>query len=185
MGWDDNSIVAEDIVKIAEDVNLKALTIHGRTRQQRYKGSADWDIIASCKKKARAIKIIGNGDIWSAEDADKMLQETQCDGVMVARGILGKPWLIDDLREIYHKKPVTSSIMRDPFWILKKHYEMISQNISDEKIAIFHMRRVGCWYLKAFKGARKMRMEINQATSVSNIMNIINTVATNMDFDEK
>ena len=175
-GWDANSIVAEEIVKIAEDAKISALTIHGRTRQQRYQGNADWEIIRRCKAKAKTIKIIGNGDIWTAEDAAKMFDQTECDGIMIARGSLGTPWLIEDLRERYQQQPITLPEMRDPLWILKKHYALILQHVTEEKNAIFHMRRVGCWYLKSFIGARKVRMEINQARSVDSIMKIINNL---------
>ena len=97
-GWDEASINAAQITQIAEKAGAKAIFVHGRTRQQAYKGPANWDHIKACKEVATTIQVIGNGDVFTAEAALKMFAETGCDGVLVSRGTMGQPWIVDDIR---------------------------------------------------------------------------------------
>ena len=173
MGWDKENIIAEKIVEIAERAGAVAITIHGRTRNQRYKGKANWEIIRLCKQRAKTIKIIGNGDIWSAKDACDMFALTGCDGVMLARGALGKPWLVQEIEEMSLEGTSLSQRENSIFLELKKHFELILKSTQQERKILFDMRRVGCWYLKSFEGAKSLRAAINTAASPSEVMSIL------------
>ena len=93
-GWDDNSVNALEIAKIAEECGISALAIHGRTREQFYSGKADWDIIAEIKQSIN-IPVIGNGDVFDVQDAVNMLEKTKCDAIMIGRGSQGNPWIFN------------------------------------------------------------------------------------------
>jgi len=179
MGWDNENIIAEKLVEIAEKAGAAAITIHGRTRSQGYKGKANWEIIRLCKQKAKNIKIIGNGDIWSAQDAFDMFMETGCDGVMLARGALGRPWLIQEIKEMFYKEKKSEMKKNHVFLHLLKHFELILKNTEQERKALFNMRQVGCWYLKSFEGAKTLRLAINTASTPKEIISILK------DFQEK
>ena len=103
-GWDDEHVNAVDFALGVEQAGASAITIHGRTREQFYSGQADWGIIAAVKKAVR-IPVIGNGDIASAEDAHRMIEQTNCDAVMVGRAALGNPWLYRDIARSFAVQP--------------------------------------------------------------------------------
>ena len=105
-GWDDEHINAAQITQIAERAGAKAITIHGRTRAQAYKGPANWDHIRDCKRAAKDILVIGNGDVFDAESAANMFSYTGCDGVLVARGTMGRPWIVDDILRLLDAQAV-------------------------------------------------------------------------------
>jgi len=172
-GWDKENIIAEKIVNIAEAAGAAALTIHGRTRNQRYKGKADREIIRLCKQRAKKIKIIGNGDIWTAQDAYDMFNVTGCDGIMLARGALGKPWLVQEIEEMSLGKQPLDKDTQTLCLLLKKHYDLVMQNTEQERKILFDMRRIACWYLKSFTGAKSLRIAINTAASPGEIMTVL------------
>lgn len=167
-GWDAHSINAQEITRIAEEAGAVAITIHGRTRAQGYKGPADWDYIKDCKKVAKRIKVIGNGDIISPESANKILEHTQCDAILLARGTMGQPWLIED---IYRHFAGMAPLERTPFDFrdaLLEHFEHIIAYHNERKV-VMDMRRVGCWYLKKGKGTRQLREGLNRSQSIEEI----------------
>ena len=129
-GWDDENIVAVDAAKIIEEAGAKAITVHGRTREQYYSGKVDLDIIKKVKETVK-IPVIGNGDIKSASDAIKMFEYTGVDGIMIGRGILGKPWEIHDIIDelIENKKPMEKSPI-EKLNIIKEHIELAVQELS-------------------------------------------------------
>ncbi len=108
-GWDDNSVNAVEIAKIAEDCGISALAIHGRTREQFYTGKADWDIIAEIKKNL-SIPVIGNGDVFTIEDSINMLDKTGCDAIMIGRGAQGNPWIFKRINHYMN----TGEILPEP-----------------------------------------------------------------------
>jgi tRNA-dihydrouridine synthase B len=167
-GWDEDSIVAPEIAKIGESAGAKAIAIHGRTREQAYKGHANWDWIRACKAAVPHLTVIGNGDLFDAQKVEKMFQETGCDAVLLARGTFGSPWIIEDIyRRLSGESPVYRSPMdyRDA---LLKHLEHISTYHHPRKAAM-DLRRVGCWYLKRGEGTRKLREAINKSKSVEEV----------------
>jgi tRNA-dihydrouridine synthase B len=167
-GWDEKSINAAEITQIAERAGAKAITIHGRTREQGYKGRANWDYIKACKGVAREIKVIGNGDVFDAESAIRMFQYTGCDAVLVSRGTMGQPWIAEDiLRAIEGLPPIERTVL-DLKKALLEHFECILQ-YQPEKQSLLDMRRVGCWYLKRCQGVKELRNSLNRSATTAEV----------------
>lgn len=167
-GWDEKSINASQITEIAERAGAKAIAIHGRTREQGYKGKANWDHIRDCKKVAKKIQVIGNGDIFDAESALKMVAHTNCDAVLVSRGTMGQPWIAEDILRAFQNLPPIergTDLIRQT---LLEHFIRIVR-YQPEKQALLDMRRVGCWYLKRCNGVKELRMKLNRAASTQEV----------------
>lgn len=165
LGWDMDSIVAPYVTEIAEKAGAKAICIHGRTRAQGYKGPAKWDYIRECKQVAKEIKVIGNGDIFDPLSAEKIFKETNCDAILLARGTMGQPWLIEDIyRHFSHSQPIVRT-GSDLKMALLEHLEYITAYQPEHK-ALLDLRRVGCWFLRNCKGVRELRESINRAPSL-------------------
>ncbi|GAB4194349.1 MAG: tRNA dihydrouridine synthase DusB [Simkaniaceae bacterium] len=172
-GWDEASINAPAITSIAEEAGAQAIAIHGRTRKQGYKGNADWSHIQECKKKAKKIKIIGNGDIFTAENAKNMFLETGCDAILVSRGTLGKPWIAKEIAESLNDQDTVFSLTPAEIknYLLRHiHYIM---NYQSSKNALLDIRKVGCWYLRDGRGTKALRQAINHAKTIQEALNII------------
>lgn len=172
-GWDSDNINAVEIAKIAEANGAKAISVHGRTREQFYTGKADWDIIRDVKN-AVDVPVFGNGDVTSVEDAVRMKEHTDCDGIMIARGAQGNPWIFK--RVSHYMK--TGNILEEPTIfekvdVIKKHLAMMIA-IKGEHVAIREMRKHCGWYLKGLNNGAKIRHLINQTTSVEEIMALLN-----------
>lgn len=163
-GWDDNSINAVEIAKIAEACGISALAIHGRTREQYYSGKADWDIISEIKKNI-SIPVIGNGDVFTVEDARNILDKTNCDAIMIGRGAQGNPWIF---KRINHYMQ-TGEILPEPTLEEKintsiKHLDLAVKE-HGEYVAVREMRKHIGWYLKGLKNSARVRDEINKIES--------------------
>jgi nifR3 family TIM-barrel protein len=171
-GWDDNNIVASEIVKIAEELGVKAITIHGRTRKQGYSGRSNLDYIKEAKSAARDIKVIGNGDLNTIKDVEHIFEYTKCDGVMIARGMLLSPYFSEDLNHYFLKN---QNIRKKDFKknMFLKHIEYILEN-SDERKAVLDSRRMGGWYLRGIDNIKDLRININKASSIQEVKNLIN-----------
>jgi tRNA-dihydrouridine synthase B len=155
-GWIGSSINAMEIARIAETSGADAITVHGRTADQGYSGTADWKIIAAVKKAVK-IPVIGNGDIWQANDAVKMIQQTSCDAVMVGRGSLGNPWLFQNINLLLAGKAcnyLPDSAQR--YEIIKKHWEM-EADLCGERSANRNFRKHLLWYTKGLDGSHRFR----------------------------
>lgn len=146
-GWDNTCINAVEVAGIVEDAGASAITVHPRTREQRYGISADWSIIKEVKDTL-SIPVIGNGDIRSCYDADAMISETNCDAVMIGRGVLGNPWLIKQCIEYLDDGVEPQKVtLEEKLEMIKIHAELLSQ-IRSEKPAIHKMRTHTAYYLK-------------------------------------
>jgi len=171
-GWDDKLINAVSVTTIAEQSGATAITIHGRTRAQGYKGSADWGVIRECKRSAKTIQVIGNGDVVDGDSARRIFEETGCDGILLARSTLGQPWVIEDIyRHLENLPPIQRSV-EDIRLAIIDHFQKITQ-YQTERQAVLDMRRVGCWYLKRCLGAKSLRMQINQAQSLEEVFSLL------------
>ena len=148
-GWDGD--VAVECAKILEDNGAAAVAVHGRTREQYYSGKADWDVIKNVKS-ALSVPVIGNGDIWSAEDAENMFKYTGCDAVMVARGAQGNPWIFKQIQELLENGKVET--LPSPKKRLSVALEHITRLIEDkgESRGIKEARKHIAWYIKGLKG---------------------------------
>ena len=163
-GWDETQINAVELAQILEANGAQAIAVHGRTREQFYSGKADWDIIRRVKA-AVSIPVIGNGDIFSVEDAMQMMTQTNCDGLMVARGAQGNPWIFE--RIAHYQK--TGILLPEPSIEEKintalKHMEMIIEE-KGEYIGVREMRKHVAWYLKGIRHSAQIRRKINQMNS--------------------
>ncbi|RKD33866.1 tRNA dihydrouridine synthase DusB [Thermohalobacter berrensis] len=163
-GWDENSINAVEIAKIAEAEGVSALAIHGRTREQFYSGNADWDIIKKVKESV-SIPIIGNGDIFTVEDGKKMFDYTGCDAIMIGRGSRGNPWLFKRLKVFMETgeilPPPTNNEKID---VIIRHLELLVK-LKGERVAVKEMRKHIAWYIKGMRNATEMRRKVNTIES--------------------
>jgi nifR3 family TIM-barrel protein len=171
-GWDHSSINAVEITKIAEQAGATAICIHGRTRSQGYKGPANWDYIKACKEAARDILVIANGDITDPLSAENVFQHTGCDAILLARGTMGRPWLIDEIYRYFSGEEIRKLSGVEYRGILMEHLEHIV-SYQQERRAVTDLRRVCCWFLKNAKGVKQLRESINRALSVKEMRLLI------------
>ena len=158
-GWDSNNITGLDAAKAIERAGAKAITVHGRTRAEYYSGVADWDIIKQIKQNV-SIPVIGNGDIKSPKDAEKIFEETDCDGIMISRASLGNPWIFEEIQNYFSGKTIRKIENKE---ILDTIIEHINLELQDkgENVGIKEMRKHICYYLKNMKNASEIRNTIN------------------------
>ena len=171
-GWDEESLVGPEIVQIAEKAGAKAIAVHGRTREQGYKGKANWEWIRECKQVAKNIVVIGNGDLFDAESVEKMFLQTGCDAVLLSRGTFGTPWIIEDIYRRLSGEPLIERSAFDYRDALLQHLEYVSFYHAPRKAAM-DLRRIGCWYLKKGQGTRKLRESLNRSRSLDEIRSLI------------
>lgn len=171
-GWDDANILAPQITRIAEEAGAAAITIHGRTREQAYRGNANWDYIQSCRDASKTIQIVGNGDIFEPQNALSMQVHTGCDAVMVSRGTMGQPWMAQDIVNLSQGVSPPSRSLSDFRQELLEHF-MHTVDYENEQGALISMRRIGCWYFKSSSGTREFRHRISRASSVREVRELI------------
>lgn len=171
-GFDDSSINAVGIAKIIEEAGAAAVAVHGRTREQYYSGTADWDIIAQVKAAVH-IPVIGNGDVTSPQKAAAMMEQTGCDGVMIGRGAQGNPWIFRELKYYDETGKIlprpTNAEIRD---MMLKHAEL-QIKYKGEYQGIRQMRSHVAWYTKGMAGSAKLRDAINQVESYDELKALV------------
>ena len=178
-GWDEGWINAGEITKLAEAAGAQVISVHGRTRAQAYRGPANWDYIRQCKEVAQTIKVIGNGDVFDADSAERMFRETGCDGVLLSRGTMGNPYLIEDIYRHFEGLEAVERTDLDRCKSLLEHFHYCLEYQSEYK-AIVAMRRLGIWYFKHLTHMKDFRRSVAKVASYEDIQKVFKDF---FDFD--
>jgi nifR3 family TIM-barrel protein len=169
-GIDDDHLTYLDAGRIAVEEGVTAIALHGRTAAQHYGGSADWEAIARLKEAVPEIPVLGNGDIWSAGDAVRMMRATGCDGVVVGRGCLGRPWLFADLAAALDPATAASWTparpgLREVAAVMLRHARLLGEWLGDEERGVIDFRKHVAWYTKGFSVGSDARRALAMASS--------------------
>ncbi|MCR3956660.1 MAG: tRNA dihydrouridine synthase DusB [Gudongella sp.] len=170
-GWDENSVNGVEIAKIAEASGAAAITVHARTRDMFYSGKADWDYIGKVKE-AVDIPVIGNGDIFTPQDALDMMDRTGCDGVAIGRGAMGNPWIFRQINQLINGEkpegPSTQEILETSI----RHMNMVC-DIKGERIGVREMRKQLAWYIKGMRNSNEIKNKINTMVDKDSIVKLL------------
>ncbi|WP_457255834.1 tRNA dihydrouridine synthase DusB [Pedococcus sp. P5_B7] len=173
-GIDDDHLTYLEAGLTAERAGVAAVALHGRTASQAYSGEADWTAIARLKETVKTIPVLGNGDIWSAEDAVRMTRETGCDGVVVGRGCLGRPWLFTDLAAAFAGAPArVEPTLGEVTATMRRHTEYLIDFYDDEYKACRDIRKHIAWYLKGFPAGSTVRHHLALVDSMAALDELI------------
>ncbi|MEW2579621.1 tRNA dihydrouridine synthase DusB [Streptomyces syringium] len=181
-GIDDDHITYLDAGRIAVEEGVTAIALHGRTAAQHYGGTADWDAIARLKETVPEIPVLGNGDIWSADDAVRMMRETGCDGVVVGRGCLGRPWLFGDLVGAFEgggaapAAPTLKEVAR----VMLRHAELLGEWLESEERGVIDFRKHVAWYTKGFSIGSDMRRKL----AITSSLGEMDALLSELDLDQ-
>ncbi|HEX3776038.1 MAG TPA: tRNA dihydrouridine synthase DusB [Polyangiaceae bacterium] len=169
LGIHDDLLTFLDAGRVGEGEGCRAVGLHARTAAQLYDGEARWTAIAELKRAVRSIPVLGNGDIWEAEDALRMMRSTGCDGVIVGRGCLGRPWLFRDLARVFdgHEpdNPPALGLVRE---IMLEHAALLTSWFG-ERMAMRSFRRHSSWYTKGFRGSAELRAKLMQIATLEDL----------------
>jgi nifR3 family TIM-barrel protein len=167
--------------RVAEGEGCAAVGLHARTAAQLYHGRADWQAIAELKQAVR-IPVLGNGDIWEGEDALRMMRETQCDGVIVGRGCLGRPWLFRDLSDVFNgREPTDPPNFSTVLEVMFDHARRLAEWF-DERLAMHSFRRHASWYTKGFRLSSELRSALMRVETVSELESLFQAVDRSQPF---
>lgn len=174
-GWDETAINAVEIAKIAESAGVSAITVHGRTRDQFYTGKADWNIIKEVKEAVN-IPVIGNGDVFTLEDAIAMKRLTNVDGIMIARGAQGNPWILRQVERYFEDGTILPlPTPKEKMKVALQHFELM-RKYKGEHVGLIEMRKHAAWYLKGIPHTTHIKNEINTEKDPSRLVELLESV---------
>ncbi|MDB5682475.1 MAG: tRNA-dihydrouridine synthase [Sphingomonas bacterium] len=169
MGWDHDSLNAPELARIAEDLGARMIAVHGRTRNQMYKGNADWAFVARVKQ-AVSVPVIVNGDICSIEDAQTALELSGADGVMIGRGAYGRPWLLGQVMRWFARgERVADPSIAEQYAMIIEHYRMMLDHYGEFTGVNMARKHIG-WYTKGLSGSADFRNRVNQEPSADRVL---------------
>ncbi|MFC6081730.1 tRNA dihydrouridine synthase DusB [Sphaerisporangium aureirubrum] len=169
-GIDDDHLTYLAAGRIAVEEGLSAITLHGRTAAQNYGGSADWDAIARLKEAVPEIPVLGNGDIWTAGDAVRMMTHTGCDGVVIGRGCLGRPWLFRDLDGVFSGAPGSAvPTLGEVATMMRRHAGLLVEYFGREAQGLLDFRKHVGWYLKGFTVGAGLRRDLATVSTLAEL----------------
>lgn len=180
IGWDDEHIYAVENARAVERAGGKAVSVHGRTREQQYTGVANWDIIRDVKQ-AVSIPVIGNGDVFSPEDAKRLLEHTGCNGVMIGRGALGNPWMLyRTIQYLTNGELLPDPMPREKMQVAILHLDRLI-DLKGEAVAVRDMRKHLAWYLKGLPGGARVKDVIMEETGRDRMVDILDQYVVSLE----
>lgn len=183
-GIDDDHLTYLDTGLIAEEEGAAAVALHARTARQLYSGEADWDAIARLKETVTSIPVLGNGDIWTAEDAVRMMEATGCDGVVVGRGCLGRPWLFRDLADVFTgRRPQDPPNLGEVGRIMVRHAQLLEEHFG-HPYGIKLFRKHPSWYLKGFPAGPVLRDAFSRVSSIEEVAALVGKLDPDVPFPD-
>ena len=171
-GWNKYCINAVEMAHVIEDAGASAICVHPRTKEQRYEGTSDWSVIKDVKESVD-IPVIGNGDVLSCYDAKNMITQTECDAVMIGRGVLGNPWLVRECIDYIDNNIEGKAVSYDKRMdVIKKHAKLL-RDYTTKEVTLIKMRKHAAYYVKGLYGAVKIKQEIFKTDSVNQLLDLL------------
>ena len=179
-GWNSNNIVSTKAGILLEKVGIKAITLHPRTTEQRFTDKSNWTLIKELKEAVN-IPVIGNGDIINADDFFRMIDQTNCDAVMIGRGTLGNPWIFSEIHRALTNKKYLKPSIKDRFDLCKKHFLLLKQDKNEAQCLNLAKKHIN-YYLKGFNGAADWRKLFMKTNNIKEIENLFSSIKTNINY---
>ena len=171
-GFQEDCVNAVEVAKIAEENGAAAVAVHARTREQYYSGKADWDVIRAVKE-AITIPVIGSGDVFTPEDAKAMIEHTNCDAIMLARGTRGNPWIFEQIKAYLNQEMIISKPTLGEVKEMIMRHAKLSAHYKGEYIGIREMRKHVAWYTTGFPGSAKLRNRVNEIETLEDLYHLL------------
>ena len=187
-GIDDDHLTYLDAGRIAAQEGVASIALHGRTAAQHYGGTADWDAIARLKEAVSEVPVLGNGDIWSADDAVRMVRRTGCDGVVVGRGCLGRPWLFGDLVAAFDGTGPAGYArpgLREVAEVMMRHARLLGEWQEDERRGVIDFRKHVAWYTKGFTVGSQLRQRLAVTSSLDELRSLLDELDLSQPWPSK